>query len=73
MMGERHSPNVELENEFLSILRRVVTRPRTSLLEPPVPVELVQTDLENAKFREYSSLHIEQAVRSCVYRIAVGS
>jgi len=61
--------HVLLEGMMLDLLARVVTRPRESLLEPPVPLELVKDDLE--KFRTHPALHIEQAARSCVYRIAV--
>jgi hypothetical protein len=70
-MGERQGPHVEVGNALLEILQRVVKRPRMSLLDPPVSLALVQGNL--AEFREYSALHIEQAARSCVYRIAVGT
>jgi hypothetical protein len=68
-MEDRHRYHVHLEQSLLDLLGRVVSRPRTSLLDPPVPLELIQADLEN--FKEHSTLHIEQAARSCVYRIAV--
>jgi hypothetical protein len=68
-MDQRPPYLVELENGLIGLLNRVVSRPRTSLLDPPVPLELIQTDLP--KFTQHSSLHIEQAARSCVYRIAV--
>jgi hypothetical protein len=61
--------HVLLEGMILEVLARVVTRQRESLLQPPVPLELVKHDLD--KFRAHSALHIEQAARSCVYRIAV--
>ena len=61
--------HVLLEDMILALLARVVARPRETLLDPPVPLELVKHDLE--KFRTHSALHIEQASRSCVYRIAV--
>lgn len=61
--------HVRLEEIILDLLARVVARPRESLLEPPVPLEMVKDDLE--KLRTHSALHIEQASRSCVYRIAV--
>ena len=61
--------HVLLEGLMLDLLARVVSRPRESLLEPPVPLELVKHDLET--FRTHSALHIEQAARSCVYRISV--
>jgi hypothetical protein len=60
---------VLLEQTLMGLLGRVVSRPRTTLLDPPVPLELIQHDLE--KFRKHSALHIEQAARGCVYRIAV--
>ena len=68
-MENRPGYHVFLEQMLLELLGRVVPRPRTTLLDPPVPLELIQPDL--AKFREQSALHIEQAARSCVYRIAV--
>ena len=61
--------HVLLEGMILDLLARVVARPRETLLEPPVPLELVRDDME--KLRTHSALHIEQASRSCVYRIAV--
>jgi hypothetical protein len=68
-MEDRPGYYVHLEKMILDLLNRVVSRTRTTLLDPPVPLELVQTDLES--FRHYSGLHIEQAARNCVYRIAV--
>ena len=68
-MEERPGYHVHLEKLLLELLGRIVLRPRTTLLDPPVPLELIQPDLE--KFNEHSALHIEQAARSCVYRIAV--
>jgi hypothetical protein len=59
----------DLENLFLETLRRVVSRPRTTLLDPPVPLELIQNEIAN--FRKHSALRIEQATRNVVYRIAV--
>lgn len=66
---EGHGYHVQLEQMFVELLSRIVSRPRTTLLEPAVPLELIQQDLE--EFRTHSALHIEQAARSCVYRIAV--
>jgi hypothetical protein len=60
---------VQMEGTLLDLVNRTVTRPRETLFDPPVPLELVQDDLE--KFRGQSSLRIEQAARSCVYRISV--
>lgn len=68
-MEDRPGYYVHLEQLLLGLLGRIVARPRTTLLDPPVPLELIQPDLE--KFREHTTLHIEQAARSCVYRIAV--
>jgi hypothetical protein len=68
-MEDRPEYFVKLEEMVLKTLRRVVSRPRTTLLDPPVSLELVQDDLAN--FRKHSSLRIEQAARSCVYRISV--
>lgn len=68
-MEDRTGYHVPLEQSLLDLLGRIVSRPRTTLLDPPVPLGLVQPDLE--KFKEHSTLHIEQAARSCVYRIAV--
>jgi hypothetical protein len=70
-MEERPVYYVQLERAIVNLLGRVVQRPRTTLLDPPVPLELLANDLE--KFRQYSPLHIEQAARSCVYRISVYS
>ena len=60
---------VQIEAKLIDLLNRVVKRPRTTLLEPPVPLDLVQPELDN--FKGHSSFHIEQAARSCVYRISV--
>jgi hypothetical protein len=68
-MEERPDYYVHLERALMNLLARVVQRPRTTLLDPPVPLELISNDL--GKFRQYSPLHIEQAARSCVYRISV--
>jgi hypothetical protein len=68
-MEDRPEYFINLEKIVLETLRRVVSRPRTTLLDPPVPLELIQTDLAN--FRKQSALRIEQAARSVVYRIAV--
>jgi hypothetical protein len=68
-MENRAGYHVQLEQVLMELLERVVRRPRTTLLDPPVLLELNQSDLE--RFREHSALHIEQAARSCVYRIAV--
>jgi len=68
-MTDSQRSHAQLEKPLMELLSRVIKRQRKTLLEPPVPVELVQKDLEN--FREYSSLQIDQAARSCVYRIAV--
>jgi len=70
-MTDAQSSHAQLEKPLMELLSRVIKRQRTTLLEPPVPVELVQKDLE--KFRDYSSLQIDQAARSCVYRISVYS
>jgi len=58
-----------LERSLLDLLSRAVPRPRTTPLDPPVPPELVRPDFE--KFTGHSVHKIEQAARSCVYRIAV--
>jgi len=55
----------------MELVAKIVSRPRTTLLEPPVPRELVQNDLY--AFNQHSALHIDQAARSCVYRITVSS
>jgi hypothetical protein len=68
-MEDRPEYHVYLEQSLLDVLSRIVSRPRATLLDPPVPLELIQPDLE--RFKEHSALHIEQAARSCVYRIAV--
>ena len=68
-MNERPEYVVLLENKLMWLLRRVLARPRNTLLDPPVPLERIQDDLRG--FQEYSVLHIEQAARGCVYRIAV--
>jgi hypothetical protein len=68
-MEDRPAYYVHLEQLLMGLLTRVISRPRTTLLDPPVPLELIRNDLET--FRPHSSLHIEQAARSCVYRIAV--
>ncbi len=68
-MEDRPGYHVHLEQLLLDLLARIVPRPRTTLLDPPVPLELIQPDLE--KFRQHTTLHIEQAARSFVYRIAV--
>lgn len=68
-MEEGPNYHVQLEMGIMDLLGRVVQRPRTTLLDPPVPFELIANDLE--KFRPHSTLHIEQAARSCVYRISV--
>jgi hypothetical protein len=58
-----------LEHALSSLLARVVTRKRTSPLDPPVPLDLVAPDFEH--FKGHPVQHTEQAARSCVYRIAV--
>lgn len=58
-----------LEHALTDLLARVVTRKRSSPLDPPVPLDLVAPDFE--KFKGHPVQHIEQAARSCVYRIAV--
>jgi len=68
-MEGRAGYHVQLEHMLMELLERVVRRSRTTLLDPPVPLELIQSDLE--KFKQHSALRIEQAARSCVYRIAV--
>lgn len=68
-MEERPNYYVHLEMAIMDLLGRVVQRPRTTLLDPPVPFELIANDLE--KFKTHSALHIDQAARSCVYRISV--
>src|SRR5262245_59779234 len=56
---ERHAPHVQLENEFIAILTRVVSRPRTTPLDPPVSIDLIQADLDKGdNFKKYSPLHI---------------
>jgi len=70
-MDNRPGYYVHLEQILMELVARVVSRPRTTLLEPPVPRELVQNVLD--AFKQHSALHIDQAARSCVYRIAVSS
>ena len=45
-MEDRPEYHVHLEQSLLGVLSRIVSRPRTSLLDPPVPLELIQPDLE---------------------------
>ena len=68
-MEERPAYYVRLEEALMGLLSQIISRPRTSILDPPVSLELVQNDLE--KFKEVPPIHIEQAARTCVYRIAV--
>jgi hypothetical protein len=70
-MEDRPIYYVHLEQMLMELVGRVVSRPRTTLLEPPVSRELVQKDLD--VFKQHSALHIDQAARGCVYRIAVSS
>lgn len=70
-MDDRPQYYVYLEQQLMELLGKVVSRPRTTLLDNPVQLVLIHDDLE--KFRTHSSLHIEQAARSCVYRIAASS
>jgi len=68
-MEDSAAYHIALEHSLLDLLGRVVPRAHTTPLDPPVPLELVQPDFE--KFRNHSVQKIEQAARSCVYRIAV--
>jgi hypothetical protein len=70
-MEERSRYYVQLEEALVSLLLRVVSRPRNSPLDPPVPLQLIQNDVDNLKQISESNSHIEQAARSCVIRIAV--
>lgn len=68
-MDDRAGYYVYLEQVLINLVRRTVSRPRTTLLDPPVPLDLIQSDLD--VFRPYSALQIDQAARGCVYRISV--
>lgn len=69
MTDDRPGYYMHLEQVLMDLVGRTVSRPRTTLLDPPVPLNLIQKDLD--VFRQHAPLHIDQAARGCVYRISV--